>query len=97
MWVSAMNSFIAAAAPDHFTLVPAINIGRSARARASMAFRTSAMSGERRGAWVRIFGIGAFSQGTCPMKMSMGISRKAGPGVPETACRIASSMYSGMR
>ena len=31
------------------------------------------------------------------MRTSIGISRKAGPGTPETAVRTAISMYSGMR
>ena len=52
--------------------------------------------GEDGQVWMR--GTGACSQlSTWPMRMSMGISRKTGPGMPETACRTASSMYSGMR
>ena len=63
-----------------------------------MARLTSRRSGEIWGAWVRMyFGIGACASSTWPMKTSMGISRKAGPGIPETAWRMASSTYSGIR
>ncbi len=97
MCVSRMKRFISGAARDHFTLVPAISIGRCARPRSSIARRTSARSGESRGGSVRMRGTGACSGSHWPMKTSMGISRKAGPGTPETAWRIADSMYSGMR
>ena len=39
----------------------------------------------------------ASSHSHWPMKTSIGISRYAGPGVPDTAWRMASSTYSGMR
>jgi hypothetical protein len=95
--VSRMKRFISAEARDHLTLVPAISIGRRAARRSSRALRTSSRSGERRGGAVRMRGIDTLSGSTWPMKTSIGISRNAGPGMPETACRIASSMYSGMR
>ncbi len=88
---------MAALAMDHFTLVPAISIGLRLCFSSASASRTSARSGDRRGGAVRIAGIGACSHSVWPMKTSMGISRNAGPGMPDTAWRIASSMYSGMR
>ena len=57
MCVSAMNRFIAADASDHFTLVPAISIGRCARCSSASASRTSTRSGDRRGAVVRMRGM----------------------------------------
>ena len=74
----------------------AIMIGRCAAARISSAATTSARSGACRGAR-RNFGNQAFAKSPGPMSTSIGISRNAGPGMPEVACRAASSMYSGMR
>src|SRR2546427_169210 len=49
MWVSAMKRFIAAGAFDHFTLVPAIPIGRRAPKNSASAPRTPSRAREIRG------------------------------------------------
>jgi hypothetical protein len=97
MCVAERKAFSSWLASDHFTLVPAMSMGRSLALRISRALRTSVRSGASRGGWVRIGGIRAASHSACPMKMSIGISRNAGPGIPDTAWRMASSVYSGMR
>jgi hypothetical protein len=97
MRVSARKAFIAGLACDHFTEVPAISIGLREAFSSSRAARTSARSGDRRGAAVLIGGSRASDHSHWPMKTSIGISRKAGPGMPDTAWRMPSSAYSAMR
>ena len=94
--VSSTKRRIAAPPCDHFTLVPAIMIGRFAPASSSSAATTSLRSGAWRGAR-RNFGNQALSKSPGAISTSIGISRNAGPGMPEVAWRTASSMYSGMR
>jgi len=57
----------------------------------------SAGSGWTVGGVARMVGKRVSSSEAGAMRTSIGISRNAGPGTPETAVRTAISMYSGMR
>ena len=97
MWVLSRKVLSCGCAFDHFTLVPLISTGRCAFSRMRSAASTSSRCGVSSGGEVEIGGYTALSTSAFSINTSMGSSRKAGPGMPETAWRIARSMYSGMR
>ena len=97
MWVSAMKRFSCSLARDHFTLVPAISIGRPASFSSSIASPHRAAIGRE----PRRFGADPRNRRRLlldrPHEDVHGDLEKDGPGMPDTAWRIASSMYSGIR
>ena len=75
----------AAAAFDHFTLVPAMSTGFFAPWSNWSASITMSSEGATRGGAVRIGGNFTRLMSASSERMSVGISRNAGPGIPETA------------